>query len=384
MTGPRVVRIARAFVLVVAGAFALAVLAVAPSDPEFGYDASAYIAAAERLQAGTPLYPEFDRTTGPGIDRGGLLDDEQGSFFYPPLVAAAFVPLSNLPDATTALMLWYGVLIAVAAAVGAALVHRATPETRAVTAAAYVTYLPLLSELRFGNVNLLTLAIVLAAWRFRDRTWIGGPLLAAGVGLKLLPLALLAFLLVAGRGRLVAAALATGGLAVAVSWPWLGTAWLDYVVTLGALGLETPAAGSNIVPAALSTSPGRYIVQAGAVLTALAAGLVARRAAVLEDQAFRTALAAAPLLVTSVWYPYLVLALPALLAPTGWSPLRHDRFVRALSWAAIQARVTPLPIVGVVALVGTRVLALFAQHRPGHATVSDVQARGEDRSPVGP
>ena len=383
MTSEQVTRLGGLALLVLASAFAVAVLIVAPSDPEFGYDSTAYLAAADRLRAGAPLYPELGRE--PGFDRGALIDDELGYFFYPPLVALAFVPLSSLPD-DAARLIWYAVLIAVAASVGIVLVRRAAPDARAVTAAAYVSFLPLLSELRFGNVNLLTLAVVLAAWRLRDRVWLAGPLLAAGIGLKLLPVAVLAFLLVAGRARLVATALAAGAAVVAVTWPWLGSAWLDYVATLRALGLETPAAGSNIVPAALATPPGRYVLPAVAVLTAVAAGLVARRAPDLEDDAFPIALAAAPLLVTSVWYPYLVLALPALLRARPGAARRYQGLAGVGSWSAIQAHLQPLPLAGLIVLLVARLIGVSTGPRPAPdaAGASSAPARDREPAPAGP
>jgi hypothetical protein len=357
--------------LVLAGAYAAATLATAPADRTFGDDLGAYLGAADRLVAGAPLYP----AAGPdGLTPGG-----EGAYFYPPLVAAAFVPLAQLPP-QTARMTWYALLIALAVAVGAWLVRSVPSERRAWALAACLAYLPLLSELRYGNLNLVTLALCLAAWRFRDRAPLAGALLAAALGIKLLPLALVLFLVAAGRWRIVAWTAGIGLASVVLSWPWLGSAWSDYLAVLRAIGLGVPSAGSNIVPAALAAAPFRYLLPALGLSVAALAGLAVRRRGG-QERAFTTALAAAPLVATTVWYPYLVLALPAILGshgggrdvgPTragvigggalaGHAPDTEGSAVagRAAAWLAIQAQLAPvvqaapLPLIGLLVVVAT-------------------------------
>jgi hypothetical protein len=348
---PRAARLAGHVALVLAGAFAVALLASAPTDPEFGYDLDAYLGAADRLVAGEPLYP--------AVDPDGITPGPAVAYFYPPLVAAAFVPLAALPP-ETAHLAWFGVLIALAAAIGIALVRSLPADRRDLAAAAYLAYLPLLSELRFGNVNLVTLALCLLAFHRRDRPAVAGALLAAAIGLKLLPLALVVFLLVAGRWRIAAWAGAIALAAVAASWPWLGGAWLDYVGVLGAIGTGPPAAGSNIVPDLLAEPPLRYLLPAVALGFAAMAGWTARRHPSAEAPAFRTALAAAPLLATTVWYPYLVLALPAIIT-RGDDGTRPGAATRAAGWLAIEARLAPLPLLGLAVVVARGILGLRAQ-----------------------
>jgi hypothetical protein len=341
--------------LVLAGAFAVALLASAPADAEFGNDLDAYLGAADRLVAGEPLYP--------AVDPDGITPGPAGAYFYPPLVAAAFVPLAALPP-ETAHLIWFGVLILLAAVIGIALVRPLPPDRRDLAAAAYLAYLPLLSELRFGNVNLVTLALCLLAWHRRDRPAIAGALLAAAVGLKLLPLALVVFLVAGGRWRIAAWAGAIALAAVAASWPWLGGAWLDYVGVLGAIGTGAPAAGSNIVTDLLADPPLRYLLPAVALGVAALAGFAARRRPSAETPAFRTALAAAPLLATTVWYPYLVLALPAILARAD-GETRSGAAARAAGWLAIEARLAPLPLLGLAAVAARGILGLRAEPPEG-------------------
>jgi len=220
--------------------------------------------------------------------------------------------------------------------------------------------------LRYGNLNLVTLGLCLAAWRLRDRAPIAGFLLAAALGLKLLPLALVVFLLAAGRWRVVAWTAAFGLAAVALSWPWLGAAWSDYLRVLAAIGSGMPAPGSNVVPEALAGAPLRYLLPVLSLMVAALAGILARVRG-QEGRAFTTALAAAPLLATSVWFPYLVMALPGILGTDGGprhgeetGADRHDADGhaggwRAASWLAIQAQLAGaarlLPLLGVLLLV---------------------------------
>jgi hypothetical protein len=352
---PRFRRIPGLVALVLAGAYAGATLLTAPGDGAFGSDSSAYLAAADRLVAGEPLYPA---TTPDGLTPIG-----QDAYFYPPLVAAAFLPLAQLPPGTAKLA-WFAVLIALAAVVGAWLVRAIAPANRAWALAAYLAYLPLLSELRYGNLNLLTLALCLAAWACRERAPLAGALLAAAVGIKLLPLALIVFLVALGRRRMVAWAVAIGAAVVVLSWPWLGGAWHDYVGVLRAIGIGAPAAGSNIVPGLFVDPPWRYLLPVVGLAVAAAAGLLARRRGG-DERAFTTALAAAPLLATTVWYPYLVLALPAVLGSAGDRGI-PDRagtpLTRVTAWLAIQAQLLAvakayfLPLAGllVVTAAGLR------------------------------
>lgn len=357
---PRAHQLGGRTALVLAGAFAVALLASAPSDPEFGYDVDAYIGAARAVMSGESPYPHIE----PG---GTLTPGPFGLYPYPPVTALAFVPLALLPT-DVAHLAWFGILIAVAILVGFTLVRPLPPERRDWAAAAYLAYLPLLSELRFGNLNLVTLAVCLLAWHRRDRPVIAGLLFAVAIGLKLLPLALIGFLLLAGRWRIVAWVAAAFAIVGAISWPWLGAEWIEFMGVLRAIGAGIPASGSNILPDAIGATQLRYALPLTAVAVAVLAGWAVRRDPARERLGFAVALAGAPLLATSVWFIYLVLALPALLASDGERPapvpVRLPRPAGLGAWLTIEARLDPLPMVGLAVVLVGGLIRLFRRAGP--------------------
>jgi hypothetical protein len=175
------------------------------------------------------------------------------------------------------------------------------------------------------------------------------------------------FLLVAGRWRIVAWVAAVFAIVAALAWPWLGTEWIEFVGVLRAIGAGIPASGSNILPDAIGASQLRYALPITAIGVAVLAGWAVRRHPSRERLGFAVALAGAPLLATSVWYIYLVLALPALLASDGESPapmpVRIPASGRLGAWLAIEARLDPLPIIGLVLVLVAGLYRLVAPDR---------------------
>lgn len=337
--------------LALAVAFALESITSYP----LGYDLAAYLSAARRLLAGEALYPV--------PSRGAAELGPFGQFFYPPLVAAAFVPLALLPNEVS-FVGWTVFLIAVAAAVCVALVRPLRPELRPWAAAAFAFFFPLGWELRLGNLTLLTLAFCLLAWRWRARAKLAGAAFAVALMLKLLPLVLVAFLIAAGRVRLVVWSGVFLACAVGASWPWLGPAWLDYLELLQTLARSAPGKGSNIVPLAFVDSPARYALPALALATAIAGGRFARARQELETYALYVALAVAPLLSSTVFYTYLTFSLPLLVgagvaAAAAWPPLRAlETIARPSAWVLMQAQLLrqpgrdfTLPLLGLLLLL---------------------------------
>src|SRR5256714_1213951 len=213
MSAHRLVWAAGVVVLVLASLAAVIVASALPA----GYDFHAYWLAGRNLLNGEPLYPNSATILG--------LPDE---FRYLPIVALVFVPFALLPYAD-ALTIWIAIQLATAAAVGIALIRPLPGTWRPWAAAGYVFFLGLVLEVTLGNVNLISLALALAAWRFRERALVAGVLLPAPVGLQFLPFNLLLFYLAAGRWRPVVAGAVIGTVALAASVLALPDRTAEYV-----------------------------------------------------------------------------------------------------------------------------------------------------------
>lgn len=299
-----------------------------------GYDLGTYLGAAHRLLAGAPLY---------GHDPGPVVLGPYGQFFYPPPVAVAFAPLALLPVGL-AVGLWLLFLGAIAVALGLSLTRTLVFAQRPWAMALFLSFQPLLWDIRLGNTALLTAALCWLGWRSRERPVQGGLWLAAALGVKLLPVLLLPYLLAAGRLRLLGwTALALLGTA-ALTLPLVGiAAWADYARLLGGVATAAPAIGPNVLPAELGSGAGRAVVLGAALALAVAGGILGR-APGRQTRSFALALAAAPLVSATVWYPYLTLALPALVLIGLSDPLNAGS--RRLSIPAITGRLILWGIIG--------------------------------------
>jgi alpha-1,2-mannosyltransferase len=179
------------------------VFALWPAAHALLIDLQVYRAGGEHVLAGAPLY------------EGGVLLDLP--FVYPPFAAALFAPLALLPLGLLKL-LW------TAAGVGllAFVVHRVAPRTGvavAVLLAVLATALdPVRTTLYLGQINIVLLALVVGDLLGRP----GGRWRGVGVGLaaavKLTPLVFIGYLLITGRRRAAATALATFAAAAALGF----------------------------------------------------------------------------------------------------------------------------------------------------------------------
>ena len=267
-----------------------------------GYDVRAYLIAARALVDGRPLYLAPDAPL--------VLD--LGVFLYPPPVALVFVPFLALP-AEAATWTVIALLVGVAAALGAVLLAPLPRDVRPWAAAAIALFFPLLLELNVGNMDLVTVALVLGAWALRDRPVRGGALLAVAVGLKLVAGAVVVFYAAAGRWRQLGWAALTALAITVITLPWLAGAWRDYIGLLARMWTSAISSEAiDIRPDALRGTVELVLPLAGAAL-AVAVGLAARRSRA-ESDLHRLALAGAPLVAPAIWYTYLLLALPLLVA----------------------------------------------------------------------
>jgi hypothetical protein len=284
-------------------------------------------------------------------------------------------------------LVWLLLLGTVAVALGLAVTRQLVPAQRSWALALFFFFPPLLWDVRLGNTALVTTALCWLSWRSRDRPARAGLLFAVALGVKLLPILLVPYFVASGRIRMLLWTALAGLVLVAVTWPVVGTAaWSDYLALLGVIAGSAPAAGPNVLPAALSSGPGRVAMVIAAIALVLTAGLIGRLRRA-ETRSFSLAVASAPLIGATIWYPYLTLALPLLMLVGLGDPLvagthriRPSGSVgRILVWAAIGVQAIPQPdrdstspFFGLVALLGWAVFDL---------TRAAVRSRGDPTRP---
>lgn len=242
-----------------------------------GGDAWNYLAAGERLNAGHLLY-----ALSPG-DRPVTIVPPYWTvpLLAPPPVAVLWRVLAPLGDA--AMVLWG--LTALAA------VAWSCWELRGSLVVLAALSVPLALTALSGNASAFILAGFVAAWRWRDRPWIVGPILAATVAVKLTPVYLLLWLVLERRWRALAAALAAGAAIFAVSLVLTGPdAWLAWLRSV------PQSAPSPLALATLTGLPTWTVMAAGALTVALAS--LARR----ERLTFGAAVMAAALATPALYF----------------------------------------------------------------------------------
>jgi hypothetical protein len=354
--------------------FVLAVLAaiqVGMALP-LGYDSRAYWLAARHMLDGTPIYPAQNATLG-----------ASGEFHYLPIVAAPFIAFLPLPVEVYE-KVFLVIEIAIAAAVGVALIRPLPNAARPWAAAAYAFFTPMILEVTLGNLDLLSLALALLAWHWRERAGRGAVALGAAVGIKFLPAILLPFYLAAGRRAIVVRALVIGLVVLAVSLPLLwvptldfidlvpryaDTAWVRIIVAREEPALLADIMWSDVFPIVLGLA---------AVAFAVVCGRMAKKDPERETDWHHLALAASPYLAPFgfVWTTFLITSLP-LLAVSFGRALRLRGALRVASlaglllcWVAMQVvRLHDLmPLVahlaGVLGLIGISLALLSLERRP--------------------
>src|SRR6185503_9237100 len=185
-----------------------------------GYDSRAYLLAAQHLVDGTRMYALPDAPLG-----------QPNEYHYLPLVAALFIPFLPFPVEVD-VVAYFLTQLALAVVIGFILIRDLPRAARPWAAAAYVGFLPLVLEVTLGNVDLISVALALLAWHWRERAWRGGFALAAAVGLKFMPAILLPFYIAAGRWGFVLRAFLIGVAGLVVTLPFLWQHTLDYVQLL--------------------------------------------------------------------------------------------------------------------------------------------------------
>jgi Glycosyltransferase family 87 len=362
MSGQRIVWSAGVVLLAFASLAAVVVASALPA----GYDFHAYWLAGRNLLSGAPLYPDATTILG--------LPDE---FRYLPIVATLFIPLAVLPY-DLALAIWTLLQVAIAAIIGFTLIRPLPVTWRPWAAAGYVFFLGLVLEVTLGNVNLISLALAMAAWRFKERAIPAGILLAAAVGLKFLPVTLLLFYVASGRWRpvLAGAVIGTAGL---VSGALLMSERTAEYIRFAPRLLEQDWVYAHIArpgPPALAaifwSEVFPLVLAAAAALLAVVAGIAARRDPKREQTWHALTLATMGYLAPFgyFWTTFLLLSLPLaadiLRRAANWPPRARMPVLAAVvvSWVLMQPQQTGtlVPIlwhfIGVMLLCATAVLTL--------------------------
>jgi hypothetical protein len=242
-----------------------------------------------------------------------------------------------------------------------------------------VFFLGLVLEVTLGNVNLISLALALAAWRLRDRAIPAGILLAAAVGLKFLPLTLLLFYVASGRWRPVLIGGVIGTAALAAGALLMPDRTAEYILFAPRL-LEQDWVYAHIArpgPPALAavfwSELFPLVLALGAALVAVLAGVAARRDRTRENTWHSLTLATAGYLAPFgyFWTTFLILSLPLASdtlrrASMTRSPLERAVVIGAVvvSWVLMEPQEvgTLMPIlwhfIGVMLLCVTAVVTL--------------------------
>jgi hypothetical protein len=275
-----------------------------PGADAWGYDFEAYADAAVRLADSGSLYqPE---TLG-----GPYTPGPHGMYMYAPPLGIAIWPLTSLgPETATAL--WY--LIHVAVLAGAcALMPVSAPLRLSMFGVAALSF-AVIHDVILGNVSVLLLLPLSAAWRWLDRP-LGS--IAQAVAMSVRPMlgVLLVWQLLRRRWRAVAWTIGAGVVMVVLTLPAVGiNGYLDYVTVLRNLGGVTGVEfnydlSSSLVLLGANESAATFALLGGFAVAVAAIILSLRRD---REVGFMVTITASLLLSPLLWDHYLaMLVLPA-------------------------------------------------------------------------
>jgi alpha-1,2-mannosyltransferase len=286
------------------------------------WDLLVFLGAGQDVAAGRNPYP--------ALDSPQLYDGHQ--FVYPYLTALPFAALSWLPPAAV-YPLYFAVSVA-AIALACWLLRPRRPVAVVFVLCASVTVI----GLQMGTVNPFLMLAVAAAWRFRDRTWAVALGVGAAVELKVFLLPLVAWLVLAGRFRAVAATAAVAALLLGAGWIAGPLGPLGYERVLGRLSAHEGTQGSSLAALLHDYGLGPAAATAGTVL--VSAGLLVAawwgyRRGRDERLPFATALVCCLLLSPIVWMHYFLLLAVVLLVVAA-DPAAVAAVFMAVSWLVVK------------------------------------------------
>ncbi len=329
----RTQRIAIFAVLAIVLAVRLGQVIVYSTQIQWGYDFSAYWAAAGNVLNGTPIYSAEQLA-------GTYSPQQQYLYLYPPFFAVAMTPFAALFDDYRVANWAWAAIGAVLVVVAVRLVDRGEGITRGrdgwLLVGAAFAFPPIVGELVMGNVHLLLLALLAGSWLAvrrpdpsRSAAIVAGVFIGIATLIKIFPVVLILWLLLRRRWTSAVAAVAAMAVLVVATLPVIGLQpWLDYPTVLLNLGPPTDTRDtvapivwlSNIVSPAVA----RLLVVGIGV--AIVAWTSQRRS---EAVSFAVAVAVSVLIAPALYHHYLaILVLPMLLAirsapPIWWIALAY-------------------------------------------------------------
>ena len=328
---------------VLGGLWLVAGLVAFPGAEGWGYDYQAYADAATRLSESGSLY-QAETLDGP------YRPGPYGLYMYAPPLGIAVAPLTGL-DLDTGIALWY--LLHLVALVAACALLPVPGWTRLATFSVAALSLAVTRDLVLGNVSVLLLLPLAAAWRWLDRP-AGAVAQALAMSVRPMLGVLLIWQLLRRQWQAVAWTVGTGLVLIVLTLPFAGLeGYREYLTVLRNLGGVTGVEHNldlSTTLAALGVDDGlaELALLAGYGLAVAAVGLSLRRE---PELGFVVTATASLLLSPLLWDHYLtMLVLPAAyLAARGraWGlalpllswlpPLTLPFVVLAATWAPFLA-----------------------------------------------
>jgi hypothetical protein len=312
-------------------------------DDAWAFDLEAYVNAALRLVNEGSLYA---RELIAGPFEPGAAD----LFYYAPPLGVAMMPFTDMAIADSSAIWW---VVRVAALLLACGLMPVKPIIRVFAFMVVVFSLPGLKDPILGNVSLLLLLPVVAAWRWMDRP-IGSVALAASISVRPSLGILLVWQLLRRRWRAALWTIVAGLALIVITLPFVGIdGYRDYLAVMG--NLNVPAGLSenrDLGGTAMALGASDEIVNVvrlSSIIGAVGAVLLGLRRD--RETSFMITLAASLLMVPLLWDHYLAtLVIPAAFLAQRLRPMAI--LLPLLSW---------LPFLSAFLVILT-LLLLFLSH----------------------
>lgn len=330
------------------------------NEIQWGYDFSAYWAAAHQIIDGVSPYTA-QQLAGP------YAPQQQFLYLYPPPLAAAVTPLTNLFPQDYRLAAW------VWAAIGALLLivsirslwwSERIAERYPILAgrgkwllvAAAFAFPPVVGELVMGNVHFLLLWLLTLAWLGIRRgdpggRWRGGAMVGVAAMIKVFPGILLLWAFVWGSTRAAIGILIGAGLTMLLTLPITGKLpWYDYPTVLA--NLSAPSDTRDTLAPTVWLAEFMDFTLARIIVTAIGIAILVWSAWTLRQtklnltfdqtqaakaRSFGIAVTVSVLIAPALYHHYLaLLVLPLVLGLGAGVPLRYLAIAYFLMWGGQQ------------------------------------------------